>query len=726
VALDLFWDLSDSGFNTPDQEALRGRHADTLIGFERVSVAVDGGDPPAEMLSEAITAAAARGHALAMVKGNWLPSLDALISLEALLATDPMIASAQPRFALPGTDRIAVLAATNGEPTAIPRDVLDWLPDDVLTPELPAACLVLSASAGIAAGETAAASSSDALAGLLHRARRRGFRNLVSNRIVVEYPLSESGIYPRRQGAGHGDTDADATADAERAGTWLENLPQVRFERIVAGAYSNERQRLLLDCRNLPSLHNGTSHAVLSMLRGFNAQARGTWEADVIVGTEAGAFHDIASYCPNLRVRDAPQGTYLAAVQLTQPWSFDTFEELHERAAIQLFYMYDTIAWDIIYAAPDGLGDVWHFAAAWADGLLFDSAFTRDRFSRRFPLRPEMTATVAHLSLSPDDWRVELSPADGARRPYVVVVGNPYDHKDVERTTRTLADAFPQVEIVSFGGSAGAAPHGVKAVPSGEVAQAELDKLLSDAAVIVYPSYYEGFGLPVAFGLANGRTVIVRSSPLWTEIAGRSWSPGILATFTDAAELVDAVRRTLAGEIPQQVLTQGGDLVGEPAPGWEACALTILAAVTETIKRADAKLWLERDAVLAAVRAERDGVVAARAAEIESTRAEFEAAVGTAEADRDRTMLQLQTVTRERELLELERRRLSEERDHVAAQAQAAWAESEKWHSNLEAAYKDGARAQREIDATYSSLSWRITRPLRTAGALARRLRRRG
>ena len=72
----------------------------------------------------------------------------------------------------------------------------------------------------------------------------------------------------------------------------------------------------------------------------------------------------------------------------------------------------------------------------------------------------------------------------------------------------------------------------------GYVPKEELVDLYQRAAALVFPSRYEGFGLPVVEAMACGTPVVAASDPAMKEVAGDA------AIFTD--DLVDGVRRALA------------------------------------------------------------------------------------------------------------------------------------------------------------------------------------
>ncbi len=72
----------------------------------------------------------------------------------------------------------------------------------------------------------------------------------------------------------------------------------------------------------------------------------------------------------------------------------------------------------------------------------------------------------------------------------------------------------------------------------GYVPKDELVRLYQAAACLLFPSRYEGFGLPVVEAMACGTPVVAKPEPALQEVAGDA------AVFTD--DLADGVRRALA------------------------------------------------------------------------------------------------------------------------------------------------------------------------------------
>ena len=81
------------------------------------------------------------------------------------------------------------------------------------------------------------------------------------------------------------------------------------------------------------------------------------------------------------------------------------------------------------------------------------------------------------------------------------MIGNAFAHKYVSATVDALTQAFPREKIVALGLKEDAR-HNVTAYASGHLTDEQMHNLLRGAKLVVFPSHYEGFGIPVVESLA--------------------------------------------------------------------------------------------------------------------------------------------------------------------------------------------------------------------------------
>jgi glycosyltransferase involved in cell wall biosynthesis len=142
---------------------------------------------------------------------------------------------------------------------------------------------------------------------------------------------------------------------------------------------------------------------------------------------------------------------------------------------------------------------------------------------------------------------------------YVLAVGTLEPRKNLQRTIAAAKRIGVELRVVGEQGWGRVDP-GV--AWQGRVGDEELARLYRGARCLVYPSHYEGFGIPVAESLACGTPVVTSRGSAMEEVAG------------DAAVLVDPldVDSIAAGIVEASSRPVGGF----EAPTWdEAARLTV-------------------------------------------------------------------------------------------------------------------------------------------------------
>ena len=175
---------------------------------------------------------------------------------------------------------------------------------------------------------------------------------------------------------------------------------------------------------------------------------------------------------------------------------------------------------------------------------------------------PEDKISVTHLGVDPS-W-FQSSPPDGPLRErlglparYFVFVGNLEPRKNLPLLLdafRVLVDAEPEAPGLALVGPQGWGPAlDLRGLPKRSVVftgyqeERELQSLVAGAEALLYPSLYEGFGLPPLEAFAAGTPVVASDLPVIREVVGTA--PVTLVPPGDAEALAAALlhRARLSG-----------------------------------------------------------------------------------------------------------------------------------------------------------------------------------
>ncbi len=491
------------------------------------------------------------------------------------------------------------IAQEQGDPAlkTLARRMLTGIPEYYILPEMLASCMLIRDTlvANLPALDESYETLRGSIAHYLSRARRAGFRTAVINHAAISAD-ADANRSPLVSKADMRKLHTEYP-DAGRAKTELIEQPLHAFESFLGRLYSLKadlRKSLLLDVRGVPSHINGTAEAVLALCDALKRESAG-WQISLLALPASAQYHQLESRYPEWPILTHEENHHFtAALRPSQPWHMSTMLELHRMALLNFYMMLDTISWDILFEAPAGLHAYWDFMSQYADGLLYDSFDTRDHVVRRFPDAASRPEHVSQLSFHPRDYALESFLDLANPGEYIFVIGNDYDHKNLGPTVDLLTSAFPFQNLKVLGLKRHSHPR-VQVLESGRVPVEDIEALFARAKLIVFPSFYEGFGFPVMKGLSYGRTVIARKSSLLRELADNYRGPGRLLGFTTPADFVDTVGRMIHGYPVEEVPLGGALSDGQEPKDWRVIARGILQFVENRMESPADIQWMKRE-----------------------------------------------------------------------------------------------------------------------------------
>jgi len=209
-------------------------------------------------------------------------------------------------------------------------------------------------------------------------------------------------------------------------------------------------------------------------------------------------------------------------------------------------------------------------SVARADRVLADSACTRADLIAHFGT-PADKVEVLYSGVShrfqpqpePGEERRIRARYDLGQRPYLLSVGTLQPRKNYLRLIRAFARLRRDVVLVLAGGRgwlyeeilAEVRRHAARLRVLGFVEESDLPALYRNATLFVFPSLYEGFGLPVLEAMACGVPVVCSNASSLPEVAGEA---ALLVNPRDEDGLAEAMRRGLEDEALREALIARG------------------------------------------------------------------------------------------------------------------------------------------------------------------------
>lgn len=169
-----------------------------------------------------------------------------------------------------------------------------------------------------------------------------------------------------------------------------------------------------------------------------------------------------------------------------------------------------------------------------SDLILTVSQFSRLEIGKFFTgKKVEVLPIGVDLSFfSPKEFSEKIAKKYGLPKRFALFVGNQKPHKNIERLKRAFTQ-IPELPLVIFG----------EGSERGKIEEADLPYVYSMAELFVFPSLYEGFGLPPLEAMSCGCPVALSDAASIPEVCGDA---GLYFNPSQENQMIDAVKQVLS------------------------------------------------------------------------------------------------------------------------------------------------------------------------------------
>ncbi|WP_066041782.1 glycosyltransferase [Herbiconiux solani] len=339
------------------------------------------------------------------------------------------------------------------------------------------------------------------------------------------------------------------------------------FADFLDGA--DPHKRVLIDLHQLTLRYDGTSRNALSFLALLAERNRsGDLDVEFVLSSskEAVAFFDLGQYGFRTLWNESVEELFDLGLALVPITDENQIIKLNRLCARWVNTHLDVIGARILTILENDIArrEVLRDAFRFADRTVVISEATIHDTIALFPDLPadaRARMTVVHqgapsapvLRAGQGVSAVSERYARAVSTPgYVLVVGNVFAHKQLPAATAALRGQGRTVVV--FGSDDLDDGGDVVPVPGGSLSDRQVAELYEGAGLVVFPSCYEGFGLPVAEAARHGKRVVLFDTEVAHEVVtglGLEESADFFSHFDELASIVaGAASKAADGQAP--------------------------------------------------------------------------------------------------------------------------------------------------------------------------------
>jgi GT2 family glycosyltransferase len=378
------------------------------------------------------------------------------------------------------------------------------------------------------------------------RLGRFGFSSIIANRAFVFH----------RGGASFGKEEA-ALLDARNAPLLEKRYPEFRrnvsaylerqlpavdhFGDVLSGAYA--KPSILIDLSHTHATYNGTTEYVLSLLPELLPLLTPHANCTILVNPALEyLFHFKKRFPGVLLTSEKIPGRFDLAFVPQQFFSLQHWVFVQRLAVRIVPMMHDVIALRCRHLHTMDTESAFRMTARFADALLSISRYSLEDATSYLEddlvgNRPR--AVIHHGAPAPRG-------AIKADEPFLLAIGNSYEHKALEPALAHVPTTYRTVVLGS--GHSSRRPD-VTMLRSGDLPQQTIDDLYGSCQAVLFPSQYEGLGLPMLQAASRGKPIIVQDGPLIDEVV-EAYGIGAYVhrfrTFDDIPAILETLKKSPA------------------------------------------------------------------------------------------------------------------------------------------------------------------------------------
>lgn len=279
--------------------------------------------------------------------------------------------------------------------------------------------------------------------------------------------------------------------------------------------YFNNQKIVLIDLLGIPLAYNGTSEYSINLLKFLLDINSELFKYRILVRDSMfvefwglSKYSSVIIYQSDVTVKNLK---FNLGLTLHQYFSFEHFQLISQICEKIVFTCQDIIAIRCNHE-PYYLKNLMRSSVDLVDGIIFISDYSKNDLINYYSLEHLPTSSTIYHGVKTEIIHSENSVSELPFDDYILILGNHYPHKNL-KTTLDLIKKTKQQNFIVIGAAINNISN-IHGYASGEISDNLIELLYRNAKALIFPSVYEGFGLPIINFLKKGAKPVILAKNL--------------------------------------------------------------------------------------------------------------------------------------------------------------------------------------------------------------------
>jgi len=292
--------------------------------------------------------------------------------------------------------------------------------------------------------------------------------------------------------------------------------PILKFAEEITG---NPRKKILIDIYRINPIHNGTSEYTLTLLKHLYKPLKKKYDLTILINQKANDIFGVSKLYDNVifKTNNLIGKKFDLTYTPFQIFDFNNLFYLHDVSPRFIVCILDIIALRCIQMRRSYHYELFNFIINYSDAITVPTNYVKEDIINFFNNKGEKIHRILlsrDKPLSNKEKELKANKLLSLPEKYIFLVGNSFPHKAIQTALRYIPKHISVVVLSSKNKVDG----NVIYLESGKLPEYLIDYIYKKCSFILFPSQYEGFGLPVLASAVYGKNILLYDSSINREV----------------------------------------------------------------------------------------------------------------------------------------------------------------------------------------------------------------